>query len=136
MVNYLKEVIDKLSLWIEGNQSVGNWLKINGYPELYMLNDAVSRHTKALEYLLIKKHFILAAFVNAIWDDSKALDFLLKNKGTQWAATANYINGDEKAGIWLEKNKLDHYAKLADKIRAKLRKEGDQATSIFNSPIK
>ena len=135
-MNYQKEVINKLSAWIEGDHSAHDWLKTNAYPELIMLKDAVSRHTKALEYLMIKKHFILAAFVNAIWEDSKAFDILMKNKAPQWAAAANFINGDKNAGMWLRKNRLDHYLDLAEKIQAKLRKEGDQATSIFNSPIK
>lgn len=130
---YPKEVIEKTSAWMEGDMYAKEWLEVNNYEELVQLKNAVSRHPKAFEYLLINKHFDLAAFVNAVWDDKKAFKILMDKKEFHWAAVANYINGDDKAQIFLEKSNLKHYAVLAAKILAKIRKEGDEGTSIFNS---
>ena len=130
---YPKEVIEKTAAWIEGDVRAKVWLKQNNHEELVQLKDAVSRNTKAFEYLLIYKHIVLAAFVNAIWDDKKAFKILMDKKEFHWAAMANFINGDENAQLFLIKNNLKHYADLAHKIQAKIRREGDESTNFFNS---
>jgi len=130
---YSKEVIEKTSAWIEGDTYAKQWLQQNNFEELVQLRDAVSRYPKAFEYLLVHKHMVLAAFVNAVWDDKKAFQLLMEKKEFLWAAMANYINGDDKAAEFLQKNKLKHYAELAHKIQAKIRREGDEGTNFFNS---
>jgi hypothetical protein len=133
---YSKEVITRLSAWIEGDNASKRWLQENNFEELVQLKDAVSRHSKPFEYLLVHKLVILAAFVNAIWDDKKAFKLLMDHKAFHWAAMANYINGDDNAALFLKKNKLDHYAELAHKIQAKIRREGDENTNFFSGPFK
>ena len=130
---YPKEVIQHLSAWIEGSTNSKHWLQEHNFEELVQLKDAISRHSKPFEYLLVHKFIVLAAFVNAIWDDKKAFKLLMDQKAFLWAAMANYINGDDNAAMFLKKNKLDHYAELAHKIQAKIRKEGDEGTNFFNS---
>ncbi|MES2138983.1 MAG: hypothetical protein V4511_04705 [Bacteroidota bacterium] len=130
---YPKEAIEKAGAWMEGDGRAKAWLQESNYEELVQLKDAVSRYPKAFEYLLINKHFVLAAFVNSIWDDKKALKLLMDKKEFFWAAMSNYINGDENAHVFLIKNNLKHYADLAHKIQAKIRKEGDDRTGLFNS---
>ena len=132
-MNYSAETIDKTTGWIEGSVSAKQWLQDNNFEELVQLKDASSRHAKAFEYLLVHKHLTLAAFVNAIWDDQKAFKLLMDQRSFHWAAMANYINGDDKAGDFLKKNRLDHYLRLAHAILAKIRKEGDEGSNIFNS---
>lgn len=130
---YPREVIQHATKWIEGSEFSKHWLQQHNFEELVQLNDAVSRHAKAFEYLLVHKHVVLAAFVNAIWEDPKAFKLLMDQKAVVWAAMANYINGDDKAGLFLKSNKLDHYLILAHTIQAKIRKEGDEGTNFFNS---
>lgn len=130
---YSKEVIEKTSAWLEGDTRAKHWLQQNNLEELVQLKDAVSRFPKAFEYLLVHKHVILAAFVNAIWDDKKAFQLLMDKREFHWAAMANYINGDENAALFLKRNKLEHYAQLAHKIQAKIRREGDEGTNFFGS---
>lgn len=130
---YTREVIEKTSAWITGDSGAKQWLQDNNLEELVQLKDAVSRHAKAFEYLLVHKHAVLAAFVNAIWDDKKAFQLLMDKKEFVWAAMANYINGDDKAAVFLQKNNFKYYAELAHKIQAKIRKEGDEGTNIFGS---
>jgi hypothetical protein len=130
---YPKEIIDITSSWIEGDKNAKQWLQDNNFEELVQLKDATSRHSKALEYLLVHKHITLAAFSNAIWSDKKAFKLLMDTKQFHWAAMANYINGDVNAALFLKKNKLDHYIQLAQKIQTKIRREGDEGSSIFNS---
>jgi hypothetical protein len=130
---YPKEVIQHLGAWIEGSTSSKHWLEQHNFEELVQLKDAISRHSKPFEYLLVNKFIVLAAFVNAIWDDKKAFKLLMDQKAFHWAAMANYINGDQNAALFLKKNKLDHYSELAHKIQAKIRKEGDEGTNFFNS---
>ena len=130
---YSKEVIEKASAWIEGDIGAKLWLQQNNFEELVQLKNAASRYPKAFEYLLVHKHIILAAFVNAIWEDKKAFKLLLDKKEFLWAAMANYINGDDNAAIFLNKNNLKHYSELAHKIQAKIRKEGDEGTNFFGS---
>ena len=130
---YPKEVIEKTAAWIEGDSAAKKWLQNNGYEEMVQLKDAASRYPKAFEYLLVHRHIVLAAFVNAIWDDKKAFKLLMDKKEFHWAAMANYINGDDNAAIFLHKNNLKPYAELAHKIQAKIRKEGDAGTNFFNS---
>jgi len=130
---YPKEVIQQLNAWIDGSNSAKLWLQQHNYEELVQLKDATSRHAKAFEYLLVHKHVILAAFVNAVWDDKTAFKLLMEYKAFHWAAMANFINGDDKAAMFLKKNHLEHYAELAFKIQAKIRKEGDASTNFFNS---
>lgn len=130
---YSKEVILATTAWLKGDTRAKQWLRENHFEELVQLKDAVSRHAKAFEYLLIHKQVILAAFVNAVWDDKDAFKLLMENKAFQWAAMANYINGDDNAAVFLKKNKLEHYAELAYEIQSKIRKEGDEGTNFFSS---
>ena len=76
---------------------------------------------------------VLAAFVNAVWEDQRAFKLLMDQRAFHWAAMANYINGDDKAELFLKKNRLEHYLALAHAIQAKIRKEGDEGTNFFNS---
>jgi hypothetical protein len=133
MLLYPKEVIEKAGSWFEGDARAAEWLKAFNYEELVELKDAVGRYSKAFEFLLVNKHLVLATFVNAVWDDKKAFQILMEKKEFLWAAMANYINGDEKAKLFLAKNNLGHYADFAVKIQAKIRKDGDKGTSLFNS---
>ncbi len=130
---YPREVIIRLSAWIDGDMGAKNWLQENHYEELVQLKDALSRFPKAFEYLLANKYVVLGAFVNAVWDDQKAFKLLMEQKAFHWAAVANFINGDDNAATFLRKSKLDHYLELAIKIQAKIRKEGDENTNFFNS---
>jgi hypothetical protein len=130
---YPKDVIVTLNSWIEGSNQAKQWLEDHGYPELVQLKDAASRHSKPFEYLLVHKHIILAAFVNAIWEDPKAFKLLMEQRAFHWAAMANYINGDDKAGNFLKQSNLEHYLQLAHSIQQKIRKEGDEGTNFFNS---
>jgi hypothetical protein len=75
------------------------------------------------------KHFVLAAFVNAIWDDSKAFQLLMKVKAFQWAACANTINGDEKAEEFLKKSGNEHFVLLAHAIQMMIHEDGDRNIS-------
>ena len=136
MLIYNKEVIDKTTEWIEGSNNARLWLLKNNYEELVMLKDAVSRHSKPFEYLLIHKHLVLAAFINAVWDDKKAFKLLMDQKEFVWAAMANFINGDDDAAGFLQNGKLGHYLRMASVIQEKIRREGDEGTSIFSGPIK
>ncbi len=136
MLIYPKEVIQETIDWILNSEKAKNWLQQNKYEELVQLKTAaigLEGYKKALEYLLVKKHLVLAAFVNAIWEDKKAFSLLMEKKEVHWAAMANYINGDDKAMIFLKNNKLDHFAQLAHVIQARIRKEGDENTNFFNS---
>lgn len=132
-MNYPKEAIEKLIAWVEEDPSGKFWLQQNNFEELVQLKDAVSRHAKAFEYLLVNKHMTLAAFVNAVWDDKKAFRLLMEKKAFIWAAMANYINGDDNAAEFLKKNKLGHYAQLAHVMQAKIRREGDEGVNFFKS---
>jgi hypothetical protein len=129
---YSKEVIEKTSAWIDGDTYAKAWLQNNNYEEMVQLKDAVRRYSKALEYLLVNKHTVLAAFVNAVWEDKKAFQLLMEKKEFHWAAMANYINGDDNAKLFLSKLNLNHYANLAHKIQAKIRKDGDEGSSFFS----
>ena len=134
MLTYSLEVIEKLKEYIDENEYAESWLHRNEYTFLMkMLDAAIFRDSKAMEYLLLNKHFVLAAFVNAIWEDKKALKLLMDKKEFIWAAMANFINGDESAGVFLKNNKLEAYLKLAEKIQLKIRKLNDRNTNIFNS---
>ncbi len=132
-MNYPKEAISMTSAWVEGDTRAKQWLLDHNYEELVQLKDAASRHPKAFEFLLVKKILVLAAFVNAVWDDKKAFKLLMDQKAFQWAAMANYINGDDNALLFLNKNKLEHYAELAHKIKTKIQREGDEGTNFFSS---
>ncbi len=136
MLLYSKDSIEKTIAWVEGDTHAKEWLLKNNFEELVQLKDAASRYPKAFEYLLVHKHVILAAFVNAVWEDKKAFKLLMDKKEFHWAAMANYINGDENAATFLHKNNLKHYAELAIKIQEKIRREGDEGTSIFSGPFK
>jgi hypothetical protein len=134
MLTYPREVLEKTAEHVNENPYAKRWLIDNNYEALVKLIDAsIYRDSKAVEYLLRNKHFILVAFINAVWDDKKALTLLLEKKEVVWAAMANYINGDEGAGMFLKKNKLLTYAALAETIQAKIRKLNDKNSSFFNS---
>ena len=66
-------------------------------------------------------------------NDGEAFKLLMEKKEFHWAAVANYINGDEGAMVFLKRNKLEHYGELANLVQAKIRREGDEGTSIFSS---
>lgn len=134
MLTFPTEVLEKLKEHIDEDKLVESWLLKNDYTFLMKMTDAaIYRDSKAMEYLLLHKHFVLAAFVNAIWEDKKAIRLLMEKKEFIWAAMANFINGDEKAGLFLTNNKLDSYHSLAQKIQHKIRKLNDRNTNFFNS---
>ena len=134
MLTYPKQAIEYAVEQIEKKEYAKPWLQKNNYDELVKLTDAVIyRDSKAVEFLLLKKHFVLTAFVNAVWDDKKALKILLDKKEFAWAAMANFINGDKNAGAFLKKAKMDDYLRLAEKIHDTIRKLNDKNTSFFNS---
>lgn len=130
---YSKEIIERTTQWVEDDVHAKHWLQQHQLEELVQLKDAVSRHAKAFEYLLVNKHLVLAAFVNAVWEDKKAFQLLMDQKAVVWAAMANYINGDDRAAAFLKNNKLEHYAQLAHVIQAKIRREGDEGLNFFKS---
>lgn len=134
MLTYPKDVIERTKQYVNENPNAKLWLVNNNYEALVKVTDAaIYRDSKAVEYLLLHKHFVLAAFINAIWEDKKALKILLDKKEFVWAAMANYINGDGNAGIFLKKNNLLIYAELAETIQEKIRKLNDKNSSFFNS---
>src|ERR1043166_9659819 len=107
-MNYSREAIDMTRALVNGDKRAKQWLENNHLEELVQLNDAVSRHAHAFEYLLVNKFVILAAFVNAVWEDKKAFALLMEQRAFHWAAMANFINGDENAEVFLRKNRMDH----------------------------
>ena len=136
MLSYPKDAINATINWIQNSEDAKNWLQKNNFEELVKLKTAaigLEGYKKALEYLLVQKHLVLAAFVNAIWDDKDAFALLMEKKEVVWAAMSNFINGDEKAALFLKKNKLDHYLQLAHVIQQRIRKEGDKGSNFFNS---
>ena len=134
MLTFPLEVIEKIKEHIDENKYAESWLQKNEYQFLLKMTDAaIYRDSKAMEYLLLYKHFVLAAFVNAIWEDKKALKILMDKKEFIWAAMANFINGDKNAGMFLKQNKLDAYYQLAERIQHKIRKLNDRNTNFFNS---
>ncbi|MCC6691070.1 MAG: hypothetical protein IT235_06010 [Bacteroidia bacterium] len=131
-MNYPKEAIENLTKYIDTNDTLAfNFLIQHNYKELTLLKEGVSRDLKCLEWLLVNKHFILAAFINAVWEDAKAFDLLLQKKAFHWAAAANIINGDENAILFLKKANLEHYINMALKMQSKIRREGDEGMNIF-----
>jgi hypothetical protein len=124
MKHYPTFAIEQLANHIQGDVSAFNWLINNGYPELVAI---------------IGKHFVLAAFVNTIWDDEKAFKFLIASKAFDWAACANIINGDDKAEKALKTAGKHHFVGLSKAILGRIHEDGDRATtpvgmlkSIFN----
>jgi hypothetical protein len=130
---YPLAAIEKATEWADQKESAKEWLEGNNFPELVQLCLAARRYPKAFEYLLVNKHFVLATFVNAIWEDKKAFALLMEKKEFVWAAMANFINGDDNALQFLNKNKLKHYSQFAIKLQARIRKDGDENSSFFNS---
>lgn len=132
-MNYPKEAILILCDWIDDDPAARDWLQKNNYEELVQLKDAVRRFAKSFEYLLAHKHTILAAFVNAVWEDKNAFQLLMDKKAFHWAAMANYINGDDKAALFLKNNNMEHYAKLAHTIMMKIQEDNNAGSTIFSS---
>jgi hypothetical protein len=132
-MTYPKIAIEKAAQFVLENEAAQYWLEQNNYPELVHLCLAARRFPKSFEYLMIHKHYVLATFVNAIWDDKKAFALLMGKKEFVWAAMANFINGDDDALSFLDKNNLNHYSQLAKNIQHKIRKDADDNTSFFNS---
>ena len=98
-----------------------------------MIDAVIEGDNKAMEYLLVNKHVVLAAFVNAVWEDGKALRMLMDKGEPIWAAMANIVNGDKGAVMFLQNHKLPTYVKLAQAIQKKIRSNNDKKSSIFSS---
>ena len=135
MMQYSKEAIMKLTAWTDGDVSAREWLGIHGFSELIILPDAVIGDESALHFLIQKKYYLLAAFVNAVWEDTKAFKILMDKGCPEWAAMANLINGDSNAKAWLSAHNLSEYSKAAEKFQEKIRKKGDKAANLFRSPF-
>ena len=74
---YSKEAIEKFAAWVDDDPDALEWLIAFEYTELVLLREATLGDTKATAALLKRKHFILAAFANAIWDDADAMRVLI-----------------------------------------------------------
>jgi hypothetical protein len=128
MKSYPAEAINHFTKHVLRETASFNWLMNNGYQELLATLDAI-RDDKHAFRLLMKQHKVLAAFVNAVWDDDKALKFLMDSKAFEWAACANVINGDEKAEDFLKKIKKENFVLLAHAIQSRIHEDGDRNTS-------
>ena len=82
-----------------------------------------------MQNLMENKYFVLAAFVNAIWEDEKAFKFLMDAKAFEWAAAANIINGDDKAEAFLKRIGKEHFVLLAHAIQSRIHEDGDKNTT-------
>ena len=137
MFKYSKQVLRYAIDAVDGKPIAKQWLKKHNREEvLHLINALTLRDSKAVEYLLVNKHFLLAAFVNSVWEDSKALKLLIDKKEYVLAAMANVINGDNKAKVFLIKYKFITHAAFAEKIQEKIQRVNDKNSNVFSGPIK
>jgi len=103
-IDYPAKIILAWSQAVEGNGEILNWLKDNGYEELYMACHATKLNQDARDWLQSNGFAHLLAMINAAEGNESAQKWLLTHDFEVLYHVAMAVENDETSWDWLGKN--------------------------------
>ena len=102
-IQYPSLVFIAWSKAVEGNEDIQNWLKENGYPELYMATFAILLKDEARNWLIENGYAHIMAMINGAEGNLKAQEWLLKNGFEMLYHMSLAIDHEDNSWFWLAK---------------------------------
>lgn len=103
-IEYSSMVILAWAKAVEGNVELQNWLKDNGYPELYFSVFAIYLKDEPRQWLVKNGYAHLMAMIHAAEGNQKAAKWLLENKFEMLYHMAKAIDHERESWIWLRQH--------------------------------
>ena len=102
-LNYPSLVYIAWAKAVEGDTTIQEWLKNNGYPELYMATFAILLKDEARNWLIANGYAHLMAMINGAEGNLKAQEWLLKNEFELLYHMSLAIDHEDNSWFWLSK---------------------------------
>lgn len=116
-IEYSSMVILAWAKAIEGNIDLQNWLKENGYPELYFTVFAIYLKDEPRKWLINNGYAHLFAMIHAAEGNEKASKWLLDNNFEMLYHLAKAVDHENESWLWLRKNASPDLFVLAKSIQ-------------------
>ena len=116
-IEYSSMVILAWAKAIEGNTDLQNWLKENGYPELYFTVFAIYLKDEPRKWLINNGYAHLFAMIHAAEGNEKASKWLLDNNFEMLYHLAKAVDHENESWLWLRKNASPDLFVLAKSIQ-------------------
>jgi hypothetical protein len=116
-IEYSSMVILAWAKAVEGNMDLQNWLRDNGYPELYMAIFAIYLKDESRKWLVDNGYAHLMAMIHAAEGNENAAKWLLENNFVMLHHLAKAIDHEPKSWEWLQRNVSQDLFILAKSIQ-------------------
>lgn len=103
-IDYDPKIILAWSKAVEGNDDLMEWLKDNGYPELFMATYAIYLKNEARDWLVQNGYAHLMAFINAAEGNESAQKWLQVHQFDLLYHMALAIENEQESWVWLKQN--------------------------------
>lgn len=116
-IAYDAKIILAWSQAVDGNDDIMEWLKDNGYPELFMATHAIYLKNEARDWLVQNGYAHLMAFINAAEGNESAQKWLQVHQFDLLYHMALAIEDEQESWAWLKQNATQDLFILALKIK-------------------
>ena len=116
-INYPSKIILAWAKAIEGNSELQDWLKDNGYLELYAGVQAIYLRDEPREWLLKNGYAHMMAMINCCEGHENAGKWLLENNFTLLYHIGRAVDHEMESWLWLRKNSTQDIFMLAKSIQ-------------------
>lgn len=116
-MEYSSMVILAWAKAIEGNVDLQNWLRDNGYVELYLSVFAIYLKDEPRDWLVKNGYAHLMAMINAAEGNTNAAKWLLEHNFIMFYHLAKAVDHEEESWIWLRQNSSQDIFILAKSIQ-------------------
>ena len=116
-INYPSKIILAWAKAVEGNSELQDWLKDNGYRELYAAVQAIYLRDEPRQWLLINGYAHLLAMIHCCEGNEKASEWLLRNNFDLLYHIGKAVDHEADSWIWLRKNSSEDIFILTKSIQ-------------------
>jgi hypothetical protein len=116
-MEYSSMVILAWAKAVEGNVELQNWLKDNGYIELYFSVFAIYLKDEPRDWLVKNGYPHLMAMINAAEGNTNAAKWLIEHNFIMLYHLAKAIDHEEESWLWLRQNSTQDIFILAQSIQ-------------------
>jgi len=116
-IEYPSMVVLAWAKAVEGDEELQNWLKDNGYPELFFSVHAIYLQDIARTWLMQNGYAHVMAMINAAEGNEKARKWLLVNNFNTLYHIALAVDHENDSWLWLAKNATKDLIILAQSIQ-------------------
>jgi len=116
-IDYPSLIILAWAKAVEGNEEIQNWLKENGYPELFYSVHAIYLKDEPRDWLLKNGYAHLMAMIHLAEGNQQAGKWLLEQKFDTLYHMGRAVDHENESWLWLRKNSTQDIFMLAKSIQ-------------------